>query len=200
MDLNGFLCVAAEGFLVDMDVVALRQLVFDLQYVTAGLATRKLSQVVVIEINILSVLEQAIKVVGKDGLFFSVSRQTTFLLDEIGNETPLQLVCGQNALVDTQHVQSLEIDVARFQKAHDLQSVGAAAIEFDGNVDIQQLEQNLKVVDVFQVTAVTFRDKCNAVDALPDSAHLVEQKQQLAFSLAGLYLVGYELYKEANAL
>ena len=105
----------------------------------------------------------------------------------------MRLVGGQYAFVDTQHVQSFEVNVTGLQKAHDLQPVSATTVELDGSVGIQQLEQDFKVFDVVYIAIVTFHDLCDAVDALSDGAHLVEQKQQAFFLFTGLYLVGYEL-------
>ena len=103
----------------------------DLQDESAGLAARGFSQIVVIQIDVVAILQQSIEIVGNNRLTFGVTWQTAGAADEVWDETALRLVGRQYALVDAEQVQPLEIEVAGFEQAHDLQSVRVFAAQFD---------------------------------------------------------------------
>ena len=74
-------------------------------------------------------MQQAIEMVGNDGLAFCIAWQPAGMADELGDETASRLVGRQNALVDAEQMQPFKIEVAGLQQAHDLQTFSVAAVQ-----------------------------------------------------------------------
>ena len=92
----------------------------DLQDETAGLAAEGLAQVVEVEVNLLAALQQVIEVVGHHRLALGIAWQSTFTADVVGDEAALRLVGGQDTLVGAEQVQTLKVEAAGLQQAHNL--------------------------------------------------------------------------------
>ena len=100
----------------------------DLQDESAGLATRGVAQVVVVQINLFAALKQVIEVIGHYSLAFGVARKAASATDELGNEAASRLVGRHDSFVDTKEVQLLEVKVTGLEYAHDLQTISLAAV------------------------------------------------------------------------
>ena len=129
----GFLHGVVEGFHDQLDVgIACCQLVLQLHEETAGLAAPDGTQGVVQVVDLAGPLELSVEMVGKNSLFFLIIRKMAFFSDGMWNETAAQVVGRQYALVDPNHVEGLEIEVAGLKDSHDLEAVGGAVVDTHG--------------------------------------------------------------------
>ena len=103
----------------------------ELQQETTWLPTVVITVGVIKEINLFRALQLPVEMIGVNRLFLSVVGQTAFSPDVVGDEAVVGLPRGQDALVYTNHVERLEIEVARFEQSHELQAGSGASIELD---------------------------------------------------------------------
>ena len=114
--------------------------------------------------------------VGKHGLLLGITRKPENSFDEGWNEAGLRFVGGQDAFVDAEHMKVAEIEVSGFEQSHDLQSISAAAVEFDGGSRREDSVKYFNTLYVVGIVGMALYDLLDADYRLADFAHLIEKE------------------------